>query len=95
MPLRRPPLTIKQILVWADNHHARNGVWPTTASGHVLDNLNEKWLNVDQALRLGLRCLPGGDSLARLLDRERGVRNLGNLPPLTEDQIVAWARAHH
>ena len=95
MPLQRPPLTIKQILVWADNYHARTGEWPTTTSGHILDKLNEKWLNVDQALRLGLRCLPGGDSLARLLDRERGVRNLGNLPPLTEDQIVAWARAHH
>jgi hypothetical protein len=60
----------------------------------VRDNLNEKWLNINQALRLGLRGLPGGDSLARLLDRERGVRNLGNLPPLTEDQLVAWAVAH-
>jgi hypothetical protein len=69
-------------------------LWPTTESGHVLDNLNEKWLNINQALRLGLRSLPGGDTLARLLDRERGVRNLGNLPPLTEEQIVAWAVGH-
>jgi hypothetical protein len=95
MPLRRPPLTIKQILTRADSHHVRTGEWPGVMSGHVLDNLNEKWLNVNNALRLGLRTLEGGESLARLLDRERGVRNLGNLPPLTEDQIVAWARAYY
>jgi hypothetical protein len=35
-----------------------------------------------------------GDSLARLLDRERSVRNRSNLPPLTEEQIVAWAREY-
>ena len=81
MPLRRPPLTIKQILVWADNHHARTGEWSTTASGHILDNLNEKWLNVDQALRLGLRTLEGGVSLARLLDRERGFGIWGTCRP--------------
>lgn len=90
---RNEPRLIDYSTASMHSHYARTGEWPTTASGPVIDNLNEKWLNVDQTLRLGLRTLERGDSLARLLDRERGVRNLGNLPPLTEEQIVAWARA--
>jgi hypothetical protein len=58
----------------------------------VHDNRNEKWLNLNEALRVGLRGLPGGDTLARLLDRERGVRNMQNLPPLAARLIVRWAR---
>ncbi len=39
--------------------------------------------------------MPGGDSLARLLTRERGVRNHKALPQLSETQILDWADAHH
>src|SRR5262245_8476565 len=35
-----------------------------------------------------------GDSLARLLERERGHRHLLHRPDLSEAQIVAWAWAH-
>jgi hypothetical protein len=91
---RRPPLTIAQILVWADNHHARTGRWPVSQSGPILDDLNEKWSTINSALIQGVRGLRGGSSLARLLDSERGVRNQKNLPRLTEAQIVAWAKAH-
>src|SRR4029077_15351461 len=51
-------------------------------------------VNVNQALKKGLRGLPGGDSLARLLSRARGVRNPCDLSPLTEGRVVAWAREH-
>jgi hypothetical protein len=54
----------------------------------------KNWCNVNQALRMGLRGLPGKDSLARLLQRERGHRHLHDLPPLSEGRIVAWAVAH-
>lgn len=64
-------------------------------SGHVLDKKNEKWLNIDSALARGYRGLPGGDSLARLLARERGRRNIGDLADLTEEQIVRWAQEYH
>ena len=84
-PNRKPPLTVAQTLSWADSHRARTGEWPGAQSGHVLDNRNEKWVNINQALRLGLRGLPGGDSIAKLLDRERGKRNVGDLPELTEE----------
>jgi hypothetical protein len=92
--LRRPPLSAAQILAWADAHKARTGQWPHARSGQVHEDHNEKWLNVNQALRLGLRGLPGGDSLARLLERERGVRNMRDLPPLTARLIVRWAQEH-
>src|SRR5690242_6336598 len=90
----RPPLTVAQILAWADDHYRRTGGWPKEDSGPVPANLNEKWMNVANALRLGLRGLPGRDSLAKLLDRERGVRNVRDLPRLTEGVILLWATAH-
>ena len=37
------------------------------------------------------RGLAPGSSLAKLLERERGVRNKRNLLPLTHAQILAWA----
>ena len=43
------------------------------------------------ALRYGLRGLSGRDSLAQLLARERGVRDVGGLPELTEENILLWA----
>lgn len=91
----RRPLTIPTILSWADHHHERTGRWPITASGPVLADLNEKWVNIDAALRKGFRSLSGGDSLARLLDRKRGVRNIQDLPALTEELILQWAKNHH
>jgi len=94
MPLRRPSLTHVQILAWADDHLERTGRLPNVTNGLVLADLNESWMNINQALRLGLRGLPGKDSLALLLQRERGHRHLHNLPPLTEEIIVAWARSH-
>jgi hypothetical protein len=92
--LRRPELTVAGILAWADAQHARTGAWPTKQGGRVRENLNESWPRIDGALRKGFRGLAGGSSLARLLDRERGVRNRKALPPLTEELIVRWARAH-
>jgi hypothetical protein len=92
--LRKPALTVARVLAWADHHHARTGQWPIRASGSVHDDRNETWLAIDSALICGCRGLPGGISLAQLLDRERGVRNRKALPRLTEGRILAWAKAH-
>jgi hypothetical protein len=89
-----PPLTIDQILSWAEGHFKGTGHWPTVHSQPIQDGV-EKWRNVDNALRMGLRGLPGGSSLAQLLADERGIRNKAALPPLTKDEILAWADAHH
>jgi hypothetical protein len=90
----RPPLTIAQILSWADSEQRRTGKWPTSESGKVAGT-NEKWKGIDSALREGYRGLPGGSSLAQLLAQRRGVRNLKALPRLTIKQILIWADAHY
>ncbi len=89
-----PRLTCEQILTWADAHHTRTGDWPTTGSGEVVGAAGETWSGLNAALHTGLRGLPGGNSLARLLAAERGARNHLALPPLTCEQILAWADAH-
>jgi hypothetical protein len=90
-----PPLTEEQILAWADAHHQRTGAWPTVKLRLIPNSGGEKWQTIDNCLRDGDRGLPGGSSLARLLAEHRGVRNRQNLPPLTEEQILAWADAYH
>ncbi len=87
--------TEAQILQWADAHFARDREWPTRRSGPVPEAPGETWSFVDVALTQGVRGLPGGSSLARLLAQERGKRNNAALPPLSEGQILAWADAHH
>jgi hypothetical protein len=71
--LPAPPLTVEQILAWADAHHARIGRWPSVHSGPVAGPEGETWAAVNSALAKGLRGLPGGDSLSRLLQRERDM----------------------
>jgi hypothetical protein len=92
--VRYPPLTVEQILEWADAHHARRGKWPSSSSGPVEDAPGETWVAIEGALRDGCRGLPGGSSVARLLQERRGRRNHMALPRLTVEQIVEWADAH-
>jgi hypothetical protein len=89
-----PLLTLEQILLWADAFHARTGHWPTATSGPIPEVDGESWRSVASALHYGYRGLPAGSSLPRLLAERRGHRNRGDLPPLTEEQILAWADEH-
>ncbi len=88
-----PPLTVNQILAWADAHEAETGALPNRHSGQVTDT-DETWNNIDVSLRLGLRDLISGSSLAKLLAKHRGRRNKKNLSPLSANQILAWADTH-
>jgi hypothetical protein len=90
-----PPLSIPQILAWADAHRARTGAWPREDSGAVADAPGETWARVDAALEQGTRGLRAGSSLPQVLAAHRGVRNPGNLPRLGVAQILAWADAFH
>jgi hypothetical protein len=94
MASKRPPLTVEQILAWADEPHARTGQWPRERSGPVAAAPGEKWCNIGVALAEGFRGLPGGDSLARLLARERGAINPKGRPHLSHGKIRTWAAAH-
>jgi hypothetical protein len=90
-----PPLTKKQILTWCDKHFRRTGTWPGSNSGPVLDAPGETWLGVDIALRQGGRGLDGDESLATLLDQERGISPNARRPILTVSGILSWADAFH
>jgi hypothetical protein len=89
-----PRLRVKQILAWADVHHARTGSWPKTNSGAIADTLGETWAAVNRALVAGARGLPGGSSLAQFLTRKRGVAYSRDLPQLTIKKILGWADRH-
>jgi hypothetical protein len=92
--MQRPSLSLPLILAWADAFYKRRGRWPTLDSGPIQAQVAGTWRRIDSALRVGLRGLPGGSSLARLLAAERGARNISRLPALAEAQILAWADAH-
>lgn len=91
---RPPPLSVPQILAWADDWYERTGSWPGQYSGSIPGTLNENWRKVNNALMLGLRGLPGGSSVAKLLTEHRGVRNRMDLPDLDPENILAWADRH-
>src|SRR6266851_6965083 len=65
--LRKRPLTIREILDWATRHKETTGKWPTTNSGEIPGSFGETWAAVDAALREGMRDLPTGSSIARLV----------------------------
>jgi hypothetical protein len=88
-------LSIPQILAWADAFRARTGRWPRVTSGPVAEAPGEKWRNIDVDLSKGLRGLPGGSSLSRVLARERGVYRGRDHCPLTIPEILRWADAFH
>ena len=95
-PWPRPPLTIRQILAWADEHHRRTGRWPTVYTrGPVEGNRYETWMGLHVALYVGVRGLPGGDTLPKVLYRYRGVRRTIYRPRLTIKQVLAWADRHY
>jgi hypothetical protein len=93
-PSALPPLSVPQVLRWADAHHRRTGRWPTMDSGPIPETANESWATVDYAAWIGSRGLPRGFTLARLLTVHRNVRNIGWLPRLTEAKILRWADRH-
>ncbi|MEX2119723.1 MAG: hypothetical protein WD847_09020 [Pirellulales bacterium] len=90
-----PPLSVAEILTWIDAHHARTGQWPNQKTGAIPEAPGETWMAVQMALGKGLRGLPGGSSLGRLLVRRRRVRIHGMLPRLSIEQILVWIDAHH
>jgi hypothetical protein len=91
----RPRLTYRQVLIWADLHHRQAGRWPTSESGPIPFAPGETWSGINASLHMGRRGLRGGDTLKRLLARERGVRHPSSPPPLSMEQILRWADAYH
>ncbi len=70
-----PALSVARILRWADAYHSRTSEWPKSTSGPVAESPADTWRAISAALRNGTRGLRGGSSLARLLQKRRGVGN--------------------
>jgi len=86
-------LSPRTIAAWAKAHRRRTGKWPSLSAGRI-EGTHERWNNIDQCLRKGLRGLPGGSSLAEVLAKHCGVQNHLTLAPLSERQILKWAARH-
>ena len=92
--MRKPELTVDQILSWADEYFARWKRWPNRKSGRIPRSLGETWCGVNLALRNNGRGLTVCCTLAQLLEERRGVPHRLHLPRLTERLILAWADGH-
>jgi superfamily II DNA or RNA helicase len=92
--LARDPLTIEQILAWADAYKAAHGKWPNQKSG-AIDGTDQTWSAINQALSIGSHSLPGGITLPELLKGERGHRSHLDTSRLNVEQILEWADAYH
>ena len=91
---RKPPLSLDQILLWADAHKARTGQWPDVRSGRIPEAAGESRRRINVALCEGKRGLPKGKPLTQVLAQHRGRRSKAGLPKLSVPQILAWADAH-
>jgi hypothetical protein len=91
----REPLSVEQILAWADTFHVAHGAWPDSCSGVVAQAPGETWQAIDTALKTGGRGLAPGGSLTLLLAKYRGPVERHRAPLLTLEQVLAWADAYH
>ena len=90
-----PPFSEARILAWADLHHRQTGDWPSKDSGLVRGSRGERWSAIDTALHDGLRGLPDGSSLAKLLAKHRGVNRHRRGHHLSIEAILNWAKSQY
>jgi hypothetical protein len=64
-------LSIEMILAWADLHRRCTGKWPGPYAGPIDSAPGEQWGGIDRALKKGLRGLPPGSGLRKLLAGRR------------------------
>jgi hypothetical protein len=87
------PIRVEQVLQWLDEYYAQHGDWPTSESGPIAGtNLN--WSIINDGFRHGHHGMPGGSSLSKFLEQYKGVKRGRTPPPLSEEQIIAWADAY-
>lgn len=93
--IRRPDITLKMILEWADTFHARHGRWPMRDSGPVAGVRNLSWATVNRALRDGRPNLQGGSTLSKTLRTYRGTNDARGHRQLSIELVLKWAKRHH
>lgn len=92
----KPKLSISLVCSWIQIYHQLTGSWPSQLSGKVHDVEGESWRQIDQALRLGHRGLPGGTSLPQIIEARFNVRprQARTRPQLSISTILFWAQDH-
>ncbi len=96
--LKKPDITVEQILEAAVQFHTRTDEWPgrdtkeRNPDGALKDTT---WLSIDAALRVGNRGLPGGSSLADELEKAGHKKNQSKQPVITVGQILEAAVQFH
>jgi hypothetical protein len=73
----------------------RTGNWPNDYAGPVFEAPEENWSAISNSLHGGYRGLPGGSSLARLLEQERGRPHVRPESRLSHKLILQLADDHH
>lgn len=95
------PLSVRQIIEWAESHKARTGRWPVVRSGAIPESPPNTWCRINDAIIHSRRGLLGGITLAQLLARHRRrqikarTRPPRRHPPrLRVEQVLHWAGLH-
>jgi hypothetical protein len=69
-PKKKQKLSVRRIWQWVLRHYHDSGEWPRKSRDNIPGSI-DTWFSIDNALRSGLRGLPGGSSLAQLIDHRR------------------------
>jgi hypothetical protein len=85
-----PPLTEGRIITWARAHRRQFGRWPTEDAGPIPGTRGEVWSNLAAALSQGVRGLPAGDTLARLLSRHREKSDKNGVFPRRQNTVTLF-----
>ncbi len=93
-----PKLTEEMIVKWISQYIEKHKEKPTKDRG-IIEFASGTykgitWGAVISALTKGGRGLPKGSSLATLIQGKLNIKNHMNLPKLTEEIIIEWAKLH-
>jgi hypothetical protein len=92
----KPKLIETDILSWCVEYREYTGKWPAKSNTDLVPGQpSETWRRLDEALESGLRSLPGGSSLAKLLANHGKKYNKSDMPKLTEQKILSLCIEHH
>ena len=86
-------LTEQRVLTFALMHYEETGSYPTESSDWILDG-KDSWPTISFALNQGLRGLPGGSSLAKLLQAHNLKANPHERDYPSKDEIVDAAEIY-
>jgi len=83
-------LSSETIVEWIKLFHDKYGEYPKFNDSRRIPEMDLSWCAIDASLKRGQNGLPGGDSVANMIYRYFGKKNIKNLHNLYIDEIVDW-----